>query len=402
MIGRFLPLYVVIFLGYVGYSMTLPLFAAMVLHPTGAVIYPHLSDQARAVILGVLLFMYPAGQFFGAPILGAFSDHFGRKRVLLFSLCATTFFYGVIALSLWMGSPLLLMASLFVAGFSEGNIAIAQSAMADMSHGRERTRAFGLVYASASIAYIVGPLLAGQLSDPGYVSWFGYWTPFASVLFLLVPTIGWVGASMAETRPRELTQTIDWWKALSNIRIVTTHKRLRATFAIAMLLYIAAFGYFAGLPIYIVDAFSFDASQLSFYIAYIAVIIFATNSFIVPHLPERWSMAKLTGISGGLTGLFMIAIVLPHSAHWLWLTLLPASIAIGLSQTACSSVVSHRATPEEQGRVLGANQSLLAAAEAISGASAGMLAAIAVPLPLLLFGLLGIVGGLSFLALKRN
>lgn len=399
---RHAPLYLVIFIGYVGYSMTLPLFAAMMLHPSEEMIYPDLSISIRSVLLGLLLFLYPAGQFFGAPVLGALSDHFGRKRVLLFSLCATTLLYGVIAFSLWVTSPPLLMVSLFIAGFSEGNIAIAQSAMADMVHGRERTVAFGWIYASASIAYIVGPLLAGQLSDSNYVSWFGYWTPFASVLLLLLPTIAWLGLGMQETREREAGRAVSYLKALFNIRILTTHPRLRSYFAIATLLYLAVFGYFAGLPIYVVDSFHLDAAALSLLIAYVAALIFLTNTFLVPRLPHHWRMIDLTAISGVLTGLFIIALVIPNSVNLLWVTLVPVSVTVGLSQTACSSMISHRASADEQGQVLGANQSLLAAAEAISAAAAGGLAALSIPLPLILFGVLGIVGGVILLRMGRN
>jgi MFS family permease len=402
MIRRHLPLYLVIFLGYVGYSMTLPLFTAMMLNPSDQAIYPEMSMGMRSVILGLLLFLYPAGQFFGAPILGALSDHFGRKRMLLCSLAATTLLYGVIAFSLWFNVPLLLMISLFVAGFSEGNIAIAQSAMADMVHGHERTVAFGWIYASASIAYIVGPLLAGQLSDPDYASWFSYWTPFASVLLFLIPTIVWLSLGMQETRPQARTQKIDYLKVFSNVRIVVTHKQLRGYFAVAILLYLSVFGYYAGLPIFVVDRFHVDASALSLLIAYVAAIIFVTNIFVVPRLPRHWKMLDLTAISGVLAGLFMMALVVPRSVNLLWATLIPVSIAVGLSQTACSSMISHRASPDEQGQVLGANQSLLAAAEAISAAAAGALTAILIPLPLILFGILGILGGAVLLGVARS
>jgi MFS family permease len=80
-----LPLYVVVFAGFVGCSLMIVVFTPLVLRVDGGML-PHGDSAAtRAIALGVLLAMYPLAQFLGAPVIGALSDRHGRKPTLLVS-----------------------------------------------------------------------------------------------------------------------------------------------------------------------------------------------------------------------------------------------------------------------------------------------------------------------------
>jgi len=87
---KLLPLYVVIFIGFVGYALMITIFTPMLLHSTHA-IHTDLPIHQKTLLLGVILCVYPLGQFLGSAVLGALSDQFGRKRILLISLAITTF-----------------------------------------------------------------------------------------------------------------------------------------------------------------------------------------------------------------------------------------------------------------------------------------------------------------------
>ncbi|MGB3365115.1 MAG: MFS transporter, partial [Thermodesulfobacteriota bacterium] len=94
-----LPLYLVILVAFAGYGLMVAIFIPMLMHDTGF-FDESVSSSARGIYGGILLALYPLGQFIGSPIIGSFADKFGRKRVLTISLVFTIFLYVVIAYSI--------------------------------------------------------------------------------------------------------------------------------------------------------------------------------------------------------------------------------------------------------------------------------------------------------------
>ena len=94
----------------------------------------------------------------------------------------------VISLAITANNLALLGFASLVAGFAEANIVTAQSAIADLVAPRQRNRYFGYIYMAVSLAYIVGPLGGGKLTDPHLLSWFSDATPFWAVFVLLAST----------------------------------------------------------------------------------------------------------------------------------------------------------------------------------------------------------------------
>jgi len=386
-LSKLLPLYVVIFFGFMGYSMMLTLFTPLFMYAQHGLIPPGSSLNDRIIVLGVVLSLFPLAQFFSAPVLGTLSDRYGRKPILILSLGIAPICYALMAISLTIESLALLMLSSFIAGISQGNIAIAQSAIADIAPRSDRSRYFGYVYLSASTSYVAGPLLGGKLSDPALVSAFSYATPFWIVFALLVLTFFWTLRSFKETK-LVLEKHIGHGEAFASLLTIFTSRKLRFYYAINFLIYFAIFGFFRCYPMYIVSAFQVNTSKLSEYIAWVSVPIILVNLGLTGKLARHFSPKTVTIWSCLFTGLFMLLIVLPSSQDALWITLFLTAAALALSLPACAAMLSLEAEHSEQGRILGNNQSLQVAAEALSAFAGGLLASIAIPLSLVLLGLL--------------
>jgi MFS family permease len=369
-------------------------FTPMILHAHNGMISATSSTGERTILLGILLCLYPLGQFFGSPVMGALSDRFGRKRVLLISLCITTAAYVFIAMALSIGSPTLLGASSLIAGVSEANIVIAQGAIADVTTKANRGRFFGYIYISASLAYVVGPLFGGKLADPSLVSWFNYATPFWAVFGLLVATAVWTLIVFRETRPPDVRQDVRYLDAFTNLLAVVTDRRIRILYLTNFLLYLAIFGFFRSYPMYLVDEFHMSVSVLSQFIAWVAVPIVIANLWATGFLARRFAPSAITFWSACLLAPLMVIIVVPDSQNALWVTLFLAAFALAICLPACATMLSVAVGEEEQGRVMGNNQSLQVGAEALSGLVCGFLAALLVALPLLVLAAIALVAAI--------
>ncbi|MBU0801064.1 MAG: TCR/Tet family MFS transporter [Alphaproteobacteria bacterium] len=136
-----------------------------------------------SVYYGFFIASYAFMQFFAAPILGALSDRFGRRPVLLVSLFGAGIDYLIMALapSLWI-----LFIGRVVSGITGASMTVANSYIADISTDSNRAANFGLLGAAFGIGFIIGPLLGGV---------FGHINPILP--FLIAAAINLLNAACA-------------------------------------------------------------------------------------------------------------------------------------------------------------------------------------------------------------
>jgi DHA1 family tetracycline resistance protein-like MFS transporter len=142
-----------VFVDMLGFGIILP---SLPLHAAGL--------GGGGVWVGALLTAYAAAQFVAAPVLGALSDRYGRRRLLLLSLFGSAISLAVTGLagSLW----LLLLARVVAGGFG-GATAVGQAYVVDLSTVRRRTRSLGLVGASIGLGFVFGPAIGAGLAGSG-------------------------------------------------------------------------------------------------------------------------------------------------------------------------------------------------------------------------------------------
>lgn len=390
-----MPLYLVIFIGFIGYSMMVTLFVPMLMYDH-AFFGGEVSRAAKTTTIGVLLALYPLGQFIGSPVIGALSDRFGRKRVIMISLFFTILFYLFIAVSLQLHYLLLLMASCFMCGLTESNVAIAQSSIADISLPEDRGRLFAYMYSSESLGYIAGPLMGGLVAVH-----FGYAAPFWIVLGMLVATYVWILISFKDPFVPKTDAPIDYFKTFTNLASVFSDTPIRRVYLVNFLLYMSAFGFWRVIQIYMVDKWSFDVGKVTFYYSYLAVLGTISNIFFFAPLSRRFTLKTFIIWTAIVGGLFVAAVVIPKSEVFYWFTAGPATVFLVLTMAACSAYLSGLVSGERQGRVLGNNLAIQVGAESLSALLGGFLAAMLIPLPLLTYGIVAAAGGLLLITYRK-
>lgn len=385
MIKRLLPVYFIVFLGYLGYSLFLTIFAPVFLK-SDLIDAP---ESTRVLLLGILIFLYPFGQFISSPILGALSDRFGRRPILLFSLWVTAIAYSVIGIALILDLLWLLYLSLFIAGLSEGNITIAQSAIADVADKGSIHKLFGYIYFSASCSYLIGPMLGGWLASARLWNGLSYELPFFIVSAMLFIALIWTGKVFKETLANR--SQVSYLEGFTNIKNLFTMKHLRFWFLVNFLLYLASFGFLQGYPIYLVAQFGIGVGKLSLMIAWSDIPFLIMNLLFVGYIGRRYKSTNVLLLVAGFLGLCMILLLLPKKVDYLWFILLAASTCVAVALPISSSLVSLLAREDEQGRVMGINQSLNFFTEAVAGLGVGLLASAFLKLSMLFFAVMGFI-----------
>jgi DHA1 family tetracycline resistance protein-like MFS transporter len=170
------PLLLSNFIGTLGFSIVLPFMVFLVIDFGG-----------NSIIYGILAAMYPLFQLIGAPILGRWSDVYGRKKVLLISNGGTLVGWIIFLFAFLLPATSLISISsaiigtfaitlplvvLFFArsldGITGGNVSVANAYLADVSTDKNRSKNFGKMAISSNLGFIVGPALAGILGGTIY------------------------------------------------------------------------------------------------------------------------------------------------------------------------------------------------------------------------------------------
>jgi DHA1 family tetracycline resistance protein-like MFS transporter len=115
-----------------------------------------------SLLYGVVLALYSFMQFVFSPVLGAMSDRYGRRPVLLASIAGATVDYLVMGIT-----PLfsVLLVGRAIAGLTSANLAVATAYISDITEESDRAKRFGYMSACFGAGFIVGPTIGGALGD---------------------------------------------------------------------------------------------------------------------------------------------------------------------------------------------------------------------------------------------
>ena len=137
-----------------GFGLVVPVVPGLVVQLS------HLPPGAASIWVGALLSAFSLMQFLFSPLLGALSDRFGRRPVLLLSVAGTGANYLLMA---WAPSLAWLFAGRMIAGATAASASAATAFIADVTPPAQRAQRFGLVGATFGAGFVLGPALGGLL-----------------------------------------------------------------------------------------------------------------------------------------------------------------------------------------------------------------------------------------------
>ncbi len=388
------PILLVNFIGTLGFSIVLPFLVTLVDRFGG-----------NALVYGVMGATYSAFQLVGAPVLGRWSDIYGRRKVLLISQLGTLLswcvFLGALFLpertfldvdSALLGAfavtlPLLI---LFMAraldGLTGGNVSVANAYLVDVTDAADRKTSFGKMAVAGNLGFILGPTLAGLLGSTR----FGEVIPVVAALLISLIASGVIALYLPESRPCVLAEapgrssvrkvfgqeqrdcfdingagTVAWKDVLALPRI-----------PFLLLLYFVIFLafnlFYTAFPVYALQGLSWSITDIGMFFSFLGLTTVLVQGPLLGKLGTKFSDAALVCGGAAILATAFLLFTSP-SRTVLYVGALLFSLGNGLMWPSFLALLANAAGERFQGAVQGFGSSVGSLASIVGLIAGGIL-----------------------------
>jgi len=397
---RVIPIFLLVFVDMLGLTVILPL-----LHIYAA------TYGATPLQIGIVTASFPLAQLMGVPMMGALSDRFGRKPLLLISQATTCISFIILAMA---GSLEMIILSRLLDGIFGANISTAQAALSDITDKSNRTRGLGITGAAFGLGFIFGPLIAiltFELTDSLAIP-----ALTAAIYSFVSLLITW--RMFDETLPPEKRGQTNRVSISPFIILRYLAKpQIRLLLILMFAQQIIFFGYESLLGLFTLSQLGFLGQGNAFIFLMIGILLVMVQTRFIGKWSARYGERRLViGAMGLLTiGLLLtgttpnqphpfyvrelvakdllsqvpsgteavigdIGVQLPENGNngvggviWLLLAIVPISVGAGLIRPSINSLITQNVNEQEYGQALGVSSSLVSAANASAPLIGGLI-----------------------------
>ncbi|MBC1910428.1 MFS transporter [Listeria innocua] len=344
-----------VFLYGMGFSIIMPVVPFLVA--------PYVSNSSeQALMVTLLTSVYALCVFFAAPGLGALSDRFGRRPVLLICFIGSAIGYFVFGLG---GALWVLFLGRIIEGITGGSISTLFAFFADITPEEQRTKYFGWVSAAAGAGAALGPAFGGVIAN------FGYAMPFffgAAITFInLVFGYFYMPETLKEENRLKRIPLIRL-NPFSQLLNILTIKHLGRLLIAAFLIWIPNGSLQAVMSQFAIDNFSWKPALIGLMFSIMGVQDILSQAFVMPKLLLKLS-DKQIAILGMIAEIVGYALIAASSIFILPQLLVIGMFVFGFGDSifgpAFNGMVSKSASASEQGRIQGGSQAIQSLARII-------------------------------------
>ena len=332
------------------------------------------SQTEQAWWYGAVTLAFSLANFLTSPLLGALSDKYGRRPVLLMGFCALSlsFFVTALATELWM----LIVVRLF-SGAMQSNLSVANAYVADITPPEDRAKRFGLLGAMFGLGFILGPVMGGLLGA------IDLHLPFlaAGALALLNLLYGYF--VLPESLPVERRRPIDWKLALNPVKSFAELGRLGGVgvlVAVVACTALAQFVLYTCWVLYTTFKFGWGPLQNGWSLFAVGVVSALVQGFLLGRLLKRFSPQRLAVVGLISSTLAYVGYGLA-SEGWMMFAVIIANILGFTVAASIQSIISGAADPTTQGRTMGAVSGLQSLMAVVAPVLSAPLLGLVSPLP---------------------
>lgn len=328
---------------------------------------PDAGGVAAPVWLGVLMAAFGLTQFVCAPVLGALSDRFGRRPVLLVSLAGQAADGLLLALAPTMAW---LFAGRVIAGLTAANITAANAYIADVTPPQRRAAEFGKIGAVFGLGFVLGPMLGGFLGE------YGERLPFFAAAALSGLNFLYGLCVLPESLPASLRRPFSWARAnpvgsLLNLGRSELLPRLVTT--------LACLGLASGIlhsmwAVYGQERLAWTPADVGLSLAAVGVCVGAVQGGLTGVF-VKWIGERRTVLAGLTVDVAAFVLIGLSTETWMMYASIPLMALAGAAGPAMQAILSKGVGPDEQGEIQGAVGSLMSLTECLAPPLGGFLMA---------------------------
>jgi DHA1 family tetracycline resistance protein-like MFS transporter len=344
-------IFVTITLDMLAMSVVIPVLPRLVLG------FMHGDTATASRIIGIFGTAWALMQFIFSPIMGALSDRFGRRRVILISNFGLGADFILMALAPGIG---VLFIGRIISGITGASISTAQAYIADISPPEKRAQNFGMMSVAFGLGFVLGPALggiAGQVS-PRLPFWLAAGLSLANACYGIFV--------LPESLKPENRTAFSWRKAnpLGSLKMLRGHLGLLPLACIHFLFWLSRAALPAIFVLYCAYRYGWDTEMVGLMFAVVGIFTALVGGLlvrpVVAWLGERRSL--VIGLLFGAAGMGIFGLAAHPMLFWAGIPLLAL---MGLSTPALQGLMTARVAPSEQGALQGAFGSVAAIAQMI-------------------------------------
>lgn len=345
------------------------IFATIMLDMVGiGLIIPTLPDVMKRFVsspdqlsgyFGYFISIYALMQFLASPLLGALSDLWGRRPLLLISVSVAAIDYLIMAFA---PSLEILFLGRIIAGLTGASITVAMAYIADISTEENRSMNFGMVGAAFGLGFIIGPAIGGLIG--------GAWGP--EYPFILAAALNGVNFLfglfvLPESLPVDQRQKFQWQKLnpLVSLKKVLSNDQLLSLMIVIFFIQLAGQTHPSIWTLYTKQRYQWSSKEVGFSLAVLGLLMAFSQGYLTRVLIPKFG--ELKTVRWGLLGQsFTFALYGFATQGWMMYAILAVSSVFSIVPPALQSLVSKQASAKEQGELQGSIVSLSSLAAIIT------------------------------------
>jgi len=338
-------IFITILIDVIGLGIIIPVLPDLIASLT------HSTITEAATWGGWLIGVYAFMQFFFSPMMGALSDSYGRRPIILISLLGLGLDYLLMAVA---PNITLLFIGRILSGIMGASFTVATAYIADVSTPEKRAQNFGMLGAAFGLGFILGPVIGGLLGDMGER------IPFYAAAILSLLNFAYGVFILPESHPIENRRSFDWKRVnpFTSIKRLGQYKGMMGLIVAFFFLYLGSFAIQSTWSFFGKAQFNWDNADVGYSLGAVGVLISLVQGGLIRYTSRVWGPTKSIVIGMAFAAVGLILFSFANAGWMMYLILIPYCVG-GISTPSLQGYMSNKVPLNEQGEMQGSLSSMV-------------------------------------------